>query len=102
MNTFKATWLNILAYELSFKTMVYEICLGVCFVLFLILQKENKCQRNCWDLFCRTGTRGTILNFSYCNPGKLKDCLSGLGFDLLFVSEMSRIEYMNYAEDNPI
>lgn len=32
----------------------------------------------------------------------LENCLSGLGFDLVFASEMSRIEYMNYAEDNPI
>lgn len=101
-NTLKATWLKIIAYELSFKTMVYEMFFGVCLVWFLILRKENKCHRNCWGLLCRTGTRETTLNFSCCSPGKRKDCLSGLGFDLVFASEMSRIEYMNYAEDNPI
>lgn len=50
-NTLKATWLNTIAYDLSFKTIVYEMCLGVCFVLFLILQEENKCCRYCWGLF---------------------------------------------------
>lgn len=101
MNTLKATRLNIIAYELSFKTVVYEMFLGVCFVWSHVLQKENKC-RNCRVLFYRLGKRGAIQTFICCSPGKLKDYLPCLGFDLVFVSETSGMRYLNYTEDSPI
>lgn len=101
MNTLKETWVNIIAYELSLKTVVYEMFLGVCFVLCHVLQKENKC-RNCRVLFYRLGKRGAIQTFICCSPGKLKDYLPCLGFDLVFVSETSGMRYLNYTEDNPI
>lgn len=38
-------------------------------------------------------------DFSCCSPGKLKDHLPGLEFDLVFVSEM---RCLNYAKDSPM
>lgn len=45
----KATWLNITAYELSFETVLSEMFLGVCFVLSLTLEEENKCILQAWE-----------------------------------------------------
>lgn len=41
VNTLEATWLNIIACKLSFKTAVYEMFLEVCFVLSHILQRKT-------------------------------------------------------------
>lgn len=39
---FKATWLNIITYELSFKTMVYEMCLrGSVLCCFLYCRRKT-------------------------------------------------------------
>lgn len=81
--------------------MAYDVPWGLLCVI-CILQKENKCHRNCRVLFYRLGKRGVIQAFGCCGPGKLKDCLPGLGFDLVFVSEMSGMGYLNYGEDSPI
>lgn len=103
MNTLKATWLNIITYGLSFKAIVYEMCLGVCFVLFLIFQEENKCCRNCWTFakyfhILQDWDKRHHTEFQLLQSWKTQGSLYRLGFDLVFVSEMSRLEYVNYAE----